>query len=42
MIISKMFKLFLKSILFIFNNLILNVFANEDFNEWLLNFKKEQ
>ena len=38
MIISKMFKLFLSS-LFIFIFFINQSFANNDFNEWLQNFK---
>jgi len=38
MIISKMFKLFLSS-LFIFIFFINQLFANNDFNEWLKNFK---
>ena len=39
MIITKMFKLFL-SIFFLNFLFISQVYANQDFNEWLINFQK--
>ena len=41
MIISKMFKLILNTSYFYFFFTIYSLLANEDFNNWLKNFKQE-